>query len=283
MKTLNDIGLAIQQGKLKTALEALSRLVHEKLSDQRELRNSVISLLARYNQLQAKRVRGTVTDGEAQISENQIVFATLEMIEILREELNGREMPDSAPQATEDHRIKILFFAANPIGDGHLNLGREIREIESALARTKLRDRFEIKQIHATRPKDFMRSILEERPEFVHFSGHASKEGVFMLDDEDHPRLVSNKLVADIFKLFSKVVGCVVLNACYSEAQAIQIRQYVPNVIGTTQKLPDDDAIQFAALFYTAIGEGQDIAFAFEYARLGLDLEDGEAGIFVMR
>lgn len=283
MKTLNDISLAIQQGKLKPALEALSKLVHEKLSDQRELRNSVISLLARYNQLQSKLIQGVVRDGEAQISENQIVFASLEMIEILREELNGREMPAAAPQATEDHRIKILFFAANPLGDGQLNLGREIREIEASLSRAKLRDRFELIQTHATRPKDFLKRILEVQPGFVHFSGHGSPKGVYMLDEDDKPQLMSTKHLTEIFKLFNEVVGCVVLNACYSDAQAGQIRDYIPNVIGTTQKLADEDAIEFASLFYTAIGEGQDIAFAYEFARLGLDLEGGEADIFVMR
>ncbi|MFM2375095.1 MAG: hypothetical protein RLZZ165_192, partial [Bacteroidota bacterium] len=170
MKTLNDITLSIQQGKLSAALEALSRLVQEKLPDQLDLRNSVITLLARYNQLQSKRVRGLVADGEAQISENQLVFAALEMIEILREELNGVELPAATPAPQEDHRTRILFFAANPMGNGQLNLGREIREIETSLARAKLRDRFEFIQAHATRPKDFLRRILEVQPEFVHFS-----------------------------------------------------------------------------------------------------------------
>lgn len=283
MKTLNDISLAIQQGKLKTALEALSKLVQDKLSDQRELRNSVITLLARYNQLQAKLIQGVVRDGEAQISENQIVFAALEMVEILREELNGRESPAPLPPETESCRIRILFFAANPLGEGQLNLGREIREIENALARAKLRDRFELIQAHATRPKDFLRRILEVKPEVVHFSGHGSTKGIFMLDEDDRPSLMSTKHLAEVFKLFNEVIGCVVLNACYSDTQAGQIRDYIPHVIGTTQKLSDNDAIEFASLFYTAIGEGQDITFAYEFARLGLDLEDADTEAFVLR
>lgn len=283
MKTLNEITLEIQQGKLQAALEALSKLIQEKLSDQRDLRTSAITLLARYNQLQKKRVRGIIADGEAQITENQIVFASLEMIEILREELNGRELPVTPSQPLDDHRTRILFFAANPVGDGQLNLGREVREIETSLSRAKLRDRFELIQAHATRPKDFLRRILEVKPEFVHFSGHGSQKGIYMLDDDDQPHLMSGKQLAEVFKLFSKVVGCVVLNACYSDSQSKQIREYIPNVIGTTQKLADNDAIEFASLFYTAIGEGQEITFAYEFARLGLDIAGGEAEIFVMQ
>jgi hypothetical protein len=283
MKTLNDISSAIQQGKLRSALEALSKLVQDKLSDQRELRNSVITLLARYNQLQAKLIQGVVRDGEAQISENQIVFATLEMIEILREELNGRESPAAVLVEAESRRIKILFFAANPLGNAQLNLGREVREIEGALSRARLRDRFEFIQAHATRPKDFLKRILEVQPEFVHFSGHGSAKGLYMLDEDDQPNLMSTKQLTDVFKLFNEVVGCVVLNACYSDTQAGQIRAYIPHVIGTTQKLGDNDAIEFASLFYAAIGEGQDIAFAFEFARLGLDLEEGEGEVFLMQ
>lgn len=283
MKTLNDISLSIQQGRLKPALEAMSKLVQEKLSDQTDLRNAVISLLARYNQLQARHLQGVIRDGEAQLSENQIRFAALEMIEILREELNGREAPATSAAPTEQQRIRILFFAANPLGPAQLNLGREVREIEGALARARLRDRFELIQAHATRPKDFLRRILEEKPEFVHFSGHGTDEGLYMLDDEDQPVLLPTKTLADVFKLFSQVVGCVLLNACFSATQARQIREYVPHVIGTSQKLEDTHAIEFAALFYTAIGEGQDIAFAFEFARLGLDLEGGEGEVFVLR
>jgi Effector-associated domain 11 len=284
MKTLIEITTALEHGRVQQALEALSKLIHDQLSGQRELRNSVISLLARYNHLQSKLIHGIVRDGEAQITENQIVFATLEMIEILREELNSRELPATTPQAAEDHRIKILFFAANPLGEGQLNLGREIREIEASLSRAKLRDRFEFIQTHATRPKDFLKRILEVRPGFVHFSGHGSPQGIYMLDEDDQPQLMSTKQLTEVFKLFSEVVGCVVLNACYSDAQAGQIRDYVPNVIGTTQKLGDEDAIEFASLFYTAIGEGQDIAFAYEFARLGLDLAGEEGGgVFVMR
>jgi hypothetical protein len=283
MKTLNDITLAIQKGELQSALAELSKFVQEKLSDQRELRNSIITLLARYNQLQAKRLRGLVADGEAQISENQLVFATLEMVEILREEMNGRELPATPPQTTESHSIRILFFAANATGNSQLNLGREVREIETALVRARLRDRFELIQAHATRPKDFLRRILEVQPEFVHFAGHGSTKGIYMLDEDDKPYLMSTKQLTEVFKLFNEVIGCVLLNACYSDAQAGQIREYIPNVIGTTQKLTDTDAIEFASLFYTAIGEGQDIGFAYEFARLGLDREDGDAEVFVMR
>lgn len=79
MKTIDDFSLGNQHGKFRPASEALSKLVRDKRSDQRALRNSAIPLLARYNQLQAKLMQAVVRDDEAQISENQLVFATLEM------------------------------------------------------------------------------------------------------------------------------------------------------------------------------------------------------------
>jgi Effector-associated domain 11 len=282
MTTLNDITLLIQQGRLQPALEALSRLAQTQLSGQDDLRNSIITLLARFNQLQAKRTRGTIADGEAQLTENQLLFGTLEVLAIVREELDGRQSAPAPAPEPESSRIRILFFTANPLGDGQLRLGREIREVEGALARARLRDRFEFIPATATRPQDFLRRILEVRPQFVHFSGHGSSDGVYMLDEDDLPVRMPSRPLTEVFKLFHEVVGCVVLNACYSQQQAGHIHEYIPHVIGTTQKIDDENAIQFATLFYAAIGEGHEIPFAYEFARLGLDLEGREGEMFVM-
>jgi len=71
----------------------------------------------------------------------------------------------------------------------------------------------------------------------------------------------------ELFKLFAVVgVECVVLNACYSEAQAIVISQHIPFVIGMPDWVNDRLSIAFSVAFYDAIGDGQDYEFAF---RLG--------------
>lgn len=273
MSTFPAIRLAIQNGQTRVALERLVAYVADRLPDQKDLQDSTITLLARFNQLERNRHEGNISDGESQISENQIVYNTLEVLKILSRELDSSSLNTSTEEDSHTPKTKILFFAANPLGAGQLNLDREIRSIEGALSRAKLRDRFSLRKASATRPKDFLRSILEFQPEIVHFSGHGTTSGIYMLDEDDDTIIVPKDKLAEAFKLFREVIGCVVLNACFSAVQAEKIYEYVPNVIGTTQAVGDDTAIQFSSHFYTALGEGRDIAFAYEFAKVGLGLE----------
>lgn len=59
---------------------------------------------------------------------------------------------------------------------------------------------------------------------------------------------------------------CVVLNACYSEAQAEAIAKHIPHVIGMNKAIGDNAAIEFAVAFYDALGAGKTIDFAYRLA-----------------
>ena len=52
---------------------------------------------------------------------------------------------------------------------------------------------------------------------------------------------------------------CVVLNACYSDAQAASIVKHVDYVIGMSDAIGDDAAIAFAVGFYQSIFNGEDV------------------------
>jgi len=54
---------------------------------------------------------------------------------------------------------------------------------------------------------------------------------------------VSTESLAKLFKLFQENVECVLLNACYSEAQAAAIHQHIDCVIGMNQAIGDKAAI----------------------------------------
>jgi|GEM_PF-7085416 len=57
-----------------------------------------------------------------------------------------------------------------------LRLDEEVREIDVGLTRSQYRDRFELKQKWAVRPRDVQRSLLDEAPQIVHFSRHGVGE-----------------------------------------------------------------------------------------------------------
>jgi tetratricopeptide (TPR) repeat protein len=161
--------------------------------------------------------------------------------------------------------IKILFLAANPKDTDPLRLGEEVREIEERLRLAELRDEFEVKSKWAVRVTDLASYLLQYKPDVVHFSGHGSRGGELILEDEhgtSHP--VSPEALRDLFATLRDNVRCVLLNACYSEGQANGIAESVGCVVGMSGPIHDDSAIRFAAGFYEGLGYGRSVKTAFD-------------------
>ncbi|NJK31006.1 MAG: CHAT domain-containing protein [Deltaproteobacteria bacterium] len=152
----------------------------------------------------------------------------------------------------------LLIFAANPADLPELALDKEVREIQNAL-RHSLKP-IHVKQQWATRPQDLRRALLDHKPTYVHFCGHGNGHDGIAL--EGH--LVRAGALADLFKLFSAHIKCVVLNACYSAVQALAIANHIDFVVGMEQEVGDDAAIEFSAAFYDALGSGNTVEFAFD-------------------
>ena len=204
--------------------------------------------------------------------------------------------------------IKILFLAANPVDTSQLRLGEEVRSIQAELERAKYRYRLELVSHWAVRVGDLSRTLLDHRPQIVHFSGHgqgqptaqakqtsrqdttvrsltdASRdlitqaeqsplvpEGLVLEDDQGQAKLVGAAALGGLFELFQDV-KCVLLNACYSQVQATAIYQHIDCVVGMNKAIGDRAAIQFATEFYKALATGGSFDFAYRLARNSLDL-----------
>lgn len=162
---------------------------------------------------------------------------------------------------------KILILTANPKNSTPLRLNQEVREIDEGLTRAKQRERFDLEQKWAVRPRDVQRAILDLAPQIVHFSGHGvGEDGLAFEDETGQAKLVSTQAIAGLFELFADQVECVLLNACYSEVQAEAIAQHIPYVIGMNQAIGDTAAREFAVGFYDALGAGRDLEFAYKFA-----------------
>lgn len=164
-------------------------------------------------------------------------------------------------------RKTILILAANPKMTTRLRLDEEVREIEEGLHRSKYRDRFAIHSKMAVRLRDFRRALLDYEPQIVHFCGHGEKEGLFVEDELGFSTLFSVKALADLFKLCSGHVECVLLNACYTEIQARAINKHIDYVVGMRKDIKDKASIEFAVGFYDALGAGRSVENAFEFGR----------------
>ncbi|MBW4450426.1 MAG: CHAT domain-containing protein [Spirirestis rafaelensis WJT71-NPBG6] len=149
---------------------------------------------------------------------------------------------------------KILILAANPKQTSRLRLDEEVRDIKEGLRLSQQRDKFILQQEWAVRPRDVRRAVLDFRPNIIHFSGHgAGSTGLSFEDETGKEKLVTAEALAGLFGQFAKQVECVVLNACYSEEQAVAIAQHIDYVIGMNAAIGDKAALEFAVGFYDAL------------------------------
>jgi hypothetical protein len=114
--------------------------------------------------------------------------------------------------------------------------------------------------------------MLENEPQIVHFSGHGDVAGIMLEDEVGNAFLVSSEALAGLFELFKDQVVCVLMNSCYSEAQAMAINDHIPYVIGMEHAVSDEAAREFSIGFYDALGAGKSIEEAFRFGRNAIQL-----------
>ena len=170
-------------------------------------------------------------------------------------------------------RIKILFIAADPSDSARLRLGQELRDIREKLQLAKQRDSFLLESRESVRPGDITQAIFDVEPEIVHFSGHGISTGELCFENIlGKMQPVQPDALANLFLLVKEQVKCVIINACYSEAQAKAIAKHIPFVIGMNQSIGDKTAISFAVGFYKALGAGRSFEKAYKFACVEIQL-----------
>lgn len=174
---------------------------------------------------------------------------------------------------------KILFIGANPLDTARAMITQELSAIRDGIAGARERDRFELlfPEMAAT-PRRFQRLLIDNDPSIIHFSGHGTADGIYLEDETGHGVLVKEKALSDLFALFSESVECVVLNACFSEAQAQAIARHIPYVVGMSSEIGVQDAVKFSAGFYGALAGGESVPRAFELGRNLIDLSNLPGG-----
>ena len=167
----------------------------------------------------------------------------------------------------------ILLLAANPKGTVSLRLQEEEREIRERL-RMAGYGKVPINATGATRSRDIQQAMLDFDPQIVHFTGHGvGLEGLAFEDGAGELKLVSGEALADLFSLYADRIECVVLNACHTQVQAEAIAEHIEYVIGMNQAIGDRAAIELAVGFYTALGAGRPIEFAYRSGCSAIRLE----------
>ena len=173
---------------------------------------------------------------------------------------------------------KILVLAASPEDQVRLNLEKEVKEIDLALRLGKHREQFTLDQRWGVSRGDLQDILLNIEPDIVHFCGHGAKEhGLVLQNDQQQAQLVSNTALAKLFELVnkhSKPIPCIVLNACYSEAQVDAMSPFIDYIVGMNKAIGDKAAINFSKGFYRSLSNGLPYDAAFDFGCNAIDLDN---------
>ncbi|HVE61420.1 MAG TPA: CHAT domain-containing protein, partial [Chitinophagaceae bacterium] len=177
---------------------------------------------------------------------------------------------DADSRIEKEDITRILFISANPLDTSALRIGAETRQIKEEIGLAKNRDKFLFTTNLGVTSRTLSRAILQEDPTIVHFSGHGEEEGLCLETESGETKMVDANALDILFKNFSSTIKCLVLNACYSKAQADAIVKHIPFVVGMNKAVEDEAALAFSVGFYQALTDGADIKNAFELGRAGM-------------
>ena len=171
---------------------------------------------------------------------------------------------------------KILFLAANPKTTSLLQLRDEANKIHDSLKKAGAADEFQLIEKWAVDSAALRRTLLDEKPDIVHFSGHGTgAEGLVLEGQDGIPRSATGDALASLFKIVNEIkpVRCVLLNACYAEEQARAIFRHIDNVIGMRREVKDDAAIAFSVGFYDGLARQLPTRTAFDLGCTAIQFE----------
>jgi hypothetical protein len=171
-------------------------------------------------------------------------------------------------------RTRVVFLGANPYDqDNPLDLKREMSSIEESIRSSKFADQIDLETCLDAEPLDLLSNLIKKEPAILHFAGHGDKSGYLAFQNKAGlTQYASPASVTRVFKALPRAVRLVFLNACYSEKQAMAIREIIDFTVGMNDEIGDEAAIQFAKMFYLSIAEGNSVSAAYHAGVAALHL-----------
>lgn len=147
----------------------------------------------------------------------------------------------------------ILVLSANPRDAQWLRLNEEYTRIQIQVAQAD--PRIKVDREPEIGIDNLLPIIAQKKPKILHFSGHATWEGLYLIGPQGKAHLASNDQIRQALKPFKDFIECVVLNGCMTEPQANSIHKSIPFVIGTNHQFSDLAALAFVDGFYAGVAQ----------------------------
>lgn len=265
----------LAESKYKEVLELLSDYTKGR---DRYIENDLLMQTASFNRNSRDYTSGLLTRPEYNVAMAKLTDSLNYIIERLPATGNSPQNTPTAgvisiPQPdAADQKKKILFLTANPKNpDGPaLRTESEMRAVKDELRQSTGRDLFELIFEPAVKIPTITRAMRANKPQIIHFSGHGHTTGIVVEGINGEIILFPTEGLDRLFRISKEHVHCVLLNACYSKAQAQVISNHDIYVIGINHEIGDETAKEFAVGFYQSLGEGDSVEIAYEMAMVNI-------------
>jgi hypothetical protein len=172
--------------------------------------------------------------------------------------------------------VSVLALFSDPDRASKIRIDEEARELQHLRTPGGLEPHIR----HATRVRDIIAALRETQPQILHFAGHGLRDGrLVFADDLGGSAGVGVQRLAEAIGSTVGMLDCVVLNSCYTGADAEAFRGVARAVAGSVDALPDDVAIAFTRGFYGAIAAGERPARAYAQGRAEAGLTADTTGL----
>jgi len=191
--------------------------------------------------------------------------------------------PRQRTEAAKDVQ-RMLLLLPTPLSDTPLEAAKEAAAIRDALQRSTFGRTVDIQERSCVTADRLRDAIAQVRPHAIHIATHGyapdvngSQAGGLQIQDErGYAVQLSPEDLRDLIRQGSGAAlpRLVTLTVCSSDAYAASLQDSFDCVIGMKGEISADAAITFAGTFYRYLGDGDNVAAAFEKARTSVRLHD---------
>lgn len=192
------------------------------------------------------------------------------------------EVPRVIQPLTVAPPLRILGMIASPKSHASLDIEREKKALETALAEPIANGVIELGWVDGQTYRDLQRTLRRQHWHVFHFIGHGgfdtqAEEGLLIFGDSNgdsqrvHAGTLAN-LLAD-----HPTLGMAVLNACetgqgssldlFSSSAAVLVRRGIRAALAMQFEISDEAAIEFAQCFYESLADNLPVDAAVAEAR----------------
>lgn len=164
-------------------------------------------------------------------------------------------------------KIKILFIAANVDKKDINRSDKEYMAVKEVIENSYYSNYIHLEPAFALNRYKFREVISKYRPEILHFVGHGEKDKGILFQDDDNTTIEELKSeTIEILKDYKDILKLVFFNTCQSVDLAEDTSEFIHHVIGTSEEIYDDLAIEYSKKFYENLFKNINLEDSFEIA-----------------